>query len=105
MVGAAVSYVPAIWVVAGVAVALFGLLPRLATTVAWTAVGLFLLITMFAESFEWPGWVVDLSPISWIPAMPLTLRRSSRAVERLGSNATTVPPGLTRRLARSVKNP
>ncbi len=71
MVGAAVSYVPAIWVVAGVAVALFGLLPRLATTVAWTAVGLFLLITMFAESFEWPGWVVDLSPISWIPALPL----------------------------------
>lgn len=71
MVGAAVSYVPAIWVVAGIAVALYGLLPRLATTVAWTAVGLFLLITMFAESFEWPGWVSDLSPISWIPALPL----------------------------------
>jgi ABC-2 type transport system permease protein len=71
MVGAALSYVPAIWVVAGVAVALFGLLPRLAATVAWTAVGLFLLITMFAESFEWPGWVSDLSPISWIPTMPL----------------------------------
>ncbi|WP_324275003.1 hypothetical protein [Blastococcus brunescens] len=38
---------------------------------AWTAVGLFLLITMFAESFEWPGWVSDLSPISWIPTVPL----------------------------------
>lgn len=71
MVGAAVSYVPAIWVVAGIAVALFGLLPRLAATVAWTAIGLFLLITMFAESFEWPGWVSDLSPISWVPTLPL----------------------------------
>lgn len=71
MVGAAVSYVPAIWVVAGVAVALFGLLPRLAATVAWTAVGLLLLITMFAESFDWPAWVSDLSPISWVPTLPL----------------------------------
>ena len=71
MVGAAVSYVPAVWVVAGIAVALFGLLPRVAAATAWTAVGLVLLITMFAEPFRWPGWVSDLSPLSWIPAQPL----------------------------------
>ncbi|WP_040338816.1 ABC transporter permease [Candidatus Blastococcus massiliensis] len=71
MVGAAVSYVPAVWVVAGVAVALFGLFPRLAAAGAWTAVGIFLLISMFAESFDWPAWVSDLSPISWVPTQPL----------------------------------
>ena len=71
MIGAAVSYVPAVWVVTGVAVALFGLLPRLAATLAWTGVGLLLVITMFAESFEWPAWVRDLSPISWVPKVPL----------------------------------
>ncbi|MDP5181616.1 hypothetical protein QOZ88_03115 [Blastococcus sp. BMG 814] len=71
MVGAAVAYVPAVWVVAGLAVALFGLLPRLATALAWAAVGLFLVITMFAGSFDWPGWVSDLSPVGWVPLMPL----------------------------------
>ncbi|MCV2490050.1 hypothetical protein OF117_11825 [Geodermatophilus sp. YIM 151500] len=71
MVGAAVAYVPAIWVVTGLAVALFGLLPRLATALAWTAVGLLLLVTMFAESFDWPAWIGDLSPIAWVPTMPL----------------------------------
>ncbi|MCF6746234.1 ABC transporter permease [Blastococcus sp. KM273128] len=71
MVGAALAYVPAVWVVAGIAVALFGLLPRLAAALSWAAVGLFLVITMFAESFDWPGWVGDLSPVSWVPLMPL----------------------------------
>jgi ABC-2 type transport system permease protein len=71
MVGAAAAYVPAIWVVAGLAVALFGLLPRPAATVAWSAVGALLVITMFADSFDWPGWVSDLSPISWVPTLPL----------------------------------
>jgi ABC-2 type transport system permease protein len=71
MVVAAVSYVPAIWVVAGVAVALVGLAPRSAAALAWTAVGAFLLITLFARSFHWPGWVSDLSPIAWTPTLPL----------------------------------
>jgi ABC-2 type transport system permease protein len=69
--GAALSYVPAIWVVAGVAVALFGLVPRLSGAFAWSALGAFLIITMFAESFDWPSWVADLSPIQWTPTVPL----------------------------------
>ena len=71
MLGSALAYVPAVWVVAGVAVALFGLLPRWATALSWAAVGLVLLVTMFAEPFRWPGWVSDLSPISWVPTQPL----------------------------------
>jgi ABC-2 type transport system permease protein len=71
MLGAALAYVPAIWVIAGVAVALFGLLPQWATALSWTAVGLFLLVTMFAESFDWPDWVSDLSPIAWVPTQPI----------------------------------
>lgn len=71
MVGAAVAYVPAVWVIAGIAVALFGLLPRLAAALAWAAVGVCLVITMFAQSFDWPDWVSDLSPVSWIPLQPL----------------------------------
>jgi ABC-2 type transport system permease protein len=71
LIGAAVSYVPAIWVLAGVAVTLFGLVPRVAAASAWTAVGVVLLVTMFAESFDWPAWVSDLSPVHWVPTLPL----------------------------------
>jgi ABC-2 type transport system permease protein len=71
MIGAAVSYVPAVWVIAGIAVALFGLLPRAAAAAAWAAVGGFLVVTLFAESLDWPGWVADLSPVSWVPLQPL----------------------------------
>ena len=71
MLAAAVSYVPAIWVVAAVAIVLVGLVPGPAQALAWTAVGVFLLITMFAESFDWPDWVADLSPIAWTPTSPL----------------------------------
>ncbi len=71
MLAAATAYVPAIWVVAGVAVVLVGLVPRQAQALAWTAVGVLLLITMFAESFDWPQWVGDLSPIAWTPTRPL----------------------------------
>jgi ABC-2 type transport system permease protein len=71
LTGAALAYVPAVWVVAGIAVALFGLVPRAASTVAWAAVGVVLVVTMFAESFDWPGWVADLSPLAWTPALPV----------------------------------
>jgi ABC-2 type transport system permease protein len=71
MLGAALAYVPAVWVIAGIAVALFGLLPRTAAAAAWAAVGAFLVITMFAESLNWPDWVADLSPVNWVPLMPI----------------------------------
>jgi ABC-2 type transport system permease protein len=60
-----------VWVIAGIAVALFGLLPRAAAAAAWAAVGAFLVITMFAESLNWPDWVADVSPVSWVPLMPI----------------------------------
>ncbi len=43
------AYVPATWVLVGLAVALFGLLPRLAATLTWTVLGLFLLVDLLAE--------------------------------------------------------
>lgn len=70
-IGAALVHVPAVWVVAGVAVALVGLLPRAAAALAWGVVGVLLVLTLFARSFDWPGWVADLSPFGWVPAVPL----------------------------------
>jgi ABC-2 type transport system permease protein len=70
LAGAAMSYAPAVWVVTGVTAALIGLVPAAAVTTAWTAFGALLVITLFAEAFDWPGWVRDLSPLVQTPTVP-----------------------------------
>jgi ABC-2 type transport system permease protein len=68
---AALAYLPAVWVVAAVAVALVGLLPRAAVTAAWGAVAYVVVVQMFARALDWPDWVDDLSPIAWTPSTPI----------------------------------
>ena len=70
LTAAAVSYAPAVWVLAGLAVALIGAAPAIAVPTAWTAFGLLLVVTLFAESFDWPTWVSDLSPLAQTPTLP-----------------------------------
>ncbi len=69
LVGAAVTFVPALWVLVGVTLVLFGFAPR-ATAAAWAALVACFVIGLFAELFNLPGWVVDLSPFQHVPAMP-----------------------------------
>ncbi|RBQ15613.1 ABC transporter permease [Spongiactinospora rosea] len=69
--GAALAYLPAVWFVTGVAVLLFGVLPRAATAVSWTVLGGFLVIDLLAEFRLAEGVVVDLSPFVHVPALLL----------------------------------
>ncbi|MEV5892047.1 ABC transporter permease [Nonomuraea fuscirosea] len=69
--GATLTYLPAVWTVVGLATLLFGLLPRLATAVSWTALGLFLVVDLLAEFKLATGIVLDLSPFVHVPAMLL----------------------------------
>ena len=69
LVTAALAWMPAVWVVAGLAVLGFALRP------AWTVLGwawplLFLVLTLVAELLELPGWVDDVSPYSHVPQLP-----------------------------------
>jgi ABC-2 type transport system permease protein len=68
---ASLAYVPAVWVLAGLAVAALGLLPRAAAAVAWGMVGYVVIITVFAGPLNWPDWVGDLSPFTWTPRVPI----------------------------------
>jgi len=70
LVGAAVAYAPAVWVVAGLAAVLIGLVPSAAVTTAWIVFAGLLVITLFAEGFDWPAWVSDLSPLAQTPTVP-----------------------------------
>jgi ABC-2 type transport system permease protein len=63
------AFTPALWVLVGIAFALFGLVPR-AMVAAWGALGAFLVIGMFGPLFELPSWVIGVSPFQHVPAIP-----------------------------------
>jgi ABC-2 type transport system permease protein len=68
---ASLAYVPAVWVVVGITVALVGVAPRTAAEVAWAVVAYVVVVTMLADALDWPAWVSDLSPFSWTPLVPI----------------------------------
>lgn len=68
-VQAAVVQLPAVWLLAGVAMALFGLLPRHAA-VAWGALVWSLLVTLFGPALRLDQWLLDLSPFTHVPRIP-----------------------------------
>ncbi|WP_229074434.1 ABC transporter permease [Actinoplanes sp. DH11] len=71
LVGVALAYVPAVWLVVGVTVLAFGWLPRPATIVAWAVIAYCAVITLFADSFGLPGWSRQASPFVHTPQVPL----------------------------------
>jgi ABC-2 type transport system permease protein len=61
---------PAALVVAGVAVALFGLRPAWSVTGGWTALGLATLAALLGPTLRLPQWLADISPFSHVPRLP-----------------------------------
>jgi ABC-2 type transport system permease protein len=74
MVGAALVYVPAVWLLTGLAVALFGVAPRWAPAI-WGALAVCFVVAMFGPLLDLPGWVLDVSPFQHIPALPAASMR------------------------------
>jgi ABC-2 type transport system permease protein len=69
LVGASLAMVPAVWVLIGIAVAIFGLLPR-AMGAAWGALGACFLVSYLGPLLALPEWVMDLSPYNHVPLLP-----------------------------------
>jgi ABC-2 type transport system permease protein len=70
LVGAALAYAPAVWLLVAVVVLLFGLLPR-GALLAWSALALCFVVALLGEVFDFPTWVSDASPFQHIPQMPV----------------------------------
>jgi ABC-2 type transport system permease protein len=70
VLGGAMVQLPAVWVMAGIAAALFGLRPRLVVGGAWAALGVVLSITTFGELLRLDQWALDLSPFAHLPRVP-----------------------------------
>ena len=69
LLGSALVQLPAVWLLAGIAVALFGLVPRLAAA-AWGALVAFLVLTELGSALNLSKWVTDISPFSHVPKLP-----------------------------------
>ncbi|KOV85063.1 ABC transporter permease [Nocardia sp. NRRL S-836] len=69
LLGAALVQAPAAWVVAGVALALFGLFPQL-TGVSWAVVSVSLVLTLLGPALQLDQWVIDIAPFSHVPKYP-----------------------------------
>ncbi|GAB3431974.1 ABC transporter permease [Flindersiella endophytica] len=76
LLGSALLWLPAVWVVAAIALALQGFLPRLATAVSWALLVVFLLLELAFEFGQVSQALLDLSPFTHIPrvllGVPLT---------------------------------
>jgi ABC-2 type transport system permease protein len=67
---ASLAQIPAAWVLAGAALAVFGWVPRLAPAV-WGVLLAFVALGEFGVLWNAPGWVMELSPFRHTPLLPV----------------------------------
>ena len=89
----ALVQLPAVLVLAGIAMALFGLLPRLAA-VSWAALAAFAFLVVFGPLLRLSHWVLDLAPFTHIPRLPGGAVTATPLVWLLVVTAALVAAGL-----------
>jgi ABC-2 type transport system permease protein len=91
LAGAALAYWPAIMVLAGVSVALFGYLPRLVVPLSWGVIAAVWFVMFVGNALGLPSWLLDAlpwsatphlpaEPMSWTPLVVMTLVAGALAV-------------------------
>jgi ABC-2 type transport system permease protein len=68
---AALAYWPAVMVFVGIAVALFGWLPRLAIPLTWGVLAAMWFVVVIGDALHLPRWLIDVLPFSATPYQPL----------------------------------
>jgi len=63
-------YLPALWVMIGVTILLIGLLPKV-TIVIWVYYGFSFFMNFIARVLDLPEWLSKISPLSYIPQLPV----------------------------------
>jgi ABC-2 type transport system permease protein len=66
---AALAYLPAVLVVAGLTAALVGVVPR-AAALSWAVVAYVVFVAWFGVLLDMPEWAADLSPVQLTPLVP-----------------------------------
>lgn len=92
LVGALVQ-LPAVWVVVGIGMAAFGLVPR-QVVAGWAALVLFVLLGEFGSLLGLDQWLMDLSPFAHTPRMPGAHLTAGPLLWLVGTAAALVVAGL-----------
>ena len=69
LLGAAVVYSPAMWLLVGLTVALVGLAPRGAVA-TWAVLAVCLIIGLLGKALDLPAWLMTISPFQNVPQLP-----------------------------------
>lgn len=93
LTGAALATVPAVLLLAGLAVALFGLSPRFSLA-AWAGLAVAVLVELFGEILRLPDWSRALSPMHHVPGLPAEDLRVVPLLILSGLAAAAVAVGL-----------
>ncbi len=70
MFKAAIAYLPAIWLMIGVAVFLIGYFPQM-TNLVWLYLGYSFIVVYLGGLLQFPEWLEKLSPFGHIPQLPV----------------------------------
>jgi ABC-2 type transport system permease protein len=69
VLGATLAQLPAVWVVAGISVLLFGFVPKYSTA-SWSVASLSLAVALYGPVLRLPQPVLDISPFTHVPKLP-----------------------------------
>lgn len=102
MAVASLVYWPAVMVLVGVAVTLFGWLPRLAVALTWGLLAALWFVMLIGDALHLPAWVLDVLPFSATPYLPLDPMRWTPVVVMTAVAALLVWAGVDRFARRDV---
>ena len=87
----------------GIAVALFGWLPRLAIALSWGVLAAMWFVLLVGDALHLPSWLLDVLPFSATPYLPLEPMRWTPLVIMTLVAAALVGTGLSRFARRDVQ--
>jgi ABC-2 type transport system permease protein len=85
---------PAVWVMAAVGAALFGLAPRLVVGATWAVLAVVLFVTMFGEPLQFSQLLLDASPFAHLPRLPAAAFTATPVIWLLAVAAGLAAAGL-----------
>ncbi|HEX5695778.1 MAG TPA: ABC transporter permease, partial [Acidimicrobiia bacterium] len=93
VLGAAMVQLPAVWVLTGTAMALYGLAPR-RTGLSWAVLVGCLILGQLGQILQFPQWSLNLSPFTHVPMFPAESLEAVPMVVLLAVSAALVGAGL-----------
>ena len=100
---AALAYWPAVMVFVGIAVALFGWLPRLSVALSWGVLAAMWIVVIVGDALHLPHWLLDVLPFSATPYQPLEPMSWPPVVALLAVALVLVELGLFRFRRRDIQ--